>query len=57
MVWILWAVIAWLVFSVLVVVSVVGQPRKPITAGTAAWTVVIYGAIIAALVATTFQLA
>lgn len=50
MTWILWIVVAWLVFGTVVSVTQVGKPRKPLDPGVAATGVVIQGLIISAII-------
>lgn len=39
--WFLWFVVAWWILNAVLTVASVGKPRKPISAGTAAYVVVI----------------
>lgn len=53
----LWAFVAWFVFSIVVLILAVGKPRRPLSAGNAAASVVITGLLIAVLVGAALQLA
>jgi hypothetical protein len=50
MIWIDWVLVAWLSLGVICTVLLVGEPRRPITGGLAAWSVLINGALIAVFI-------
>ena len=52
----LWIVAAYLAWAVLLLIAAIGQPRKPVTPGTAVAGVVIFGAAIAVIVSAGFAL-
>lgn len=49
--WIAWALIGWVGLGAVLTVIQVGKERKPITAETAAWTVVVQSLVAFAIIA------
>lgn len=52
MMWFDYILIAMFAIGAISTVTIVGQPRKPIDGGTAAWVVIVYGALIVGIVLT-----